>query len=56
MNHEIPQLLIRESDSFPLWAEDQRAELDVHFHRAEVKMMMTKMERGAKDAKRSAKS
>lgn len=37
-------------------AEDQRAELNVHFHRAERKMMRRKMKKIAKGAKRSAKS
>lgn len=37
-------------------AEDQRAELNVHFHRAGRKMMSSKMEKNAKGAKRSAKS
>lgn len=56
INHRVARLLITGRGIFFLRAEDQRAELNVHFHRVEKKMMTTKMKKDAKDAKRSAKS
>ena len=45
-----------EVNFFFLRAEDQRVEFNIHFCRVERKIVRSKMETDAKDAKRSAKS